>query len=371
MPARTLEIDSLERFDVVTSGTHARHSSLAGAVVQSLDLTDRTDALANVAVHGAVFLGCTFAPGDQRRLRGRGALLFPAIPELPFDPYRGDLYTAAELYDASPYADTLDATVYAWSRSPRSAEVAGSLGRSLHDHAIDDALDDLTSGVRAADLVGVMGGHALERGSVGYADAARLGRALARSGAIVLTGGGPGAMEAANLGARLADESDAALDVALDVLATAPNFADDIDAWVATAREVIDRFPSAHTTVGIPTWFYGHEPPNLFATHIAKYFANPLREATLLERCTGGIVYLPGAAGTVQEIFADACENYYASNDVIAPMVLWGSAAWTEKLPAWQLLRELATGRPMAERIHLADDIDATLAALGRTPVRP
>ncbi len=370
MPARTLEIDSLDRFDLATSAAHAHPASLAGAVIQSLDLTDRGDALASVPVHGAVFLGCTFAPGDQRRLRGRGALLFPAIPELPFDPYRADLYTAAELYDASPYPDSLDARVYAWSRSPGADEVAGSLGRSLHDHAIDDALDDLTAATRSSDLVGVMGGHALQRGSAGYADAARLGRALARSGAVVLTGGGPGAMEAANLGARLADEPDSALDTALGILATAPSFADDIDAWIATAREVIDRFGSAHTTVGIPTWFYGHEPPNLFATHIAKYFANPLREATLLERCTGGIVYLPGAAGTVQEIFADACENYYAPHDVIAPMVLWGSAAWTERLPAWQLLRELSAGRAMADRIHLADDMDAALTALGRTAVR-
>ena len=41
----------------------------------------------------------------------------------------------------------------------------------------------------------------------------------------------------------------------------------------------------------------GHEPTNLFATRIAKYFANALREDTLLHRCRGGIVYLPGHAG--------------------------------------------------------------------------
>ena len=52
-------------------------------------------------------------------------------------------------------------------------------------------------------MVGVMGGHAAPRGSAVFAEAALLGRLLARSGQVVATGGGPGAMEAANLGAYL------------------------------------------------------------------------------------------------------------------------------------------------------------------------
>ena len=49
-----------------------------------------------------------------------------------------------------------------------------------------------------------MGGHALRSGATrAYADAARLGHALGRA-YVVATGGGPGAMEAANLGAYLA-----------------------------------------------------------------------------------------------------------------------------------------------------------------------
>ena len=64
----------------------------------------------------------------------------------------------------------------------------------------------LAEWVTGRDLVGVMGGHALERGTAGYRDAARLGQALGDSH-VVATGGGPGAMEAANLGGFLAGSS--------------------------------------------------------------------------------------------------------------------------------------------------------------------
>ncbi len=75
-------------------------------------------------------------------------------------------------------------------------------------------------------------------------------------------------------------------------------------------------FPDGGESLGIPTWHYGHEPPNVFATAIAKYFRNATREAILLEVCDAGIVFLPGAGGTVQEVFQDACENYYADESV-------------------------------------------------------
>jgi hypothetical protein len=34
----------------------------------------------------------------------------------------------------------------------------------------------------------------------------------------------------------------------------------------------------------IPTWFYGYEPPDVFASAMAKYFSNALREDVLLRR---------------------------------------------------------------------------------------
>ncbi|MGA8846507.1 MAG: Rossmann fold nucleotide-binding protein, partial [Nocardioides sp.] len=161
----------------------------------------------------------------------------------------------------------------------------------------------------------------------------------------------------ANLGARLAAEPAAALQGALSALAAVPSFQPSIDAWVGAARESLVGLTSATETLGIPTWHYGHEPPNLFATVIAKYVGNAIREAVLLEICAAGIVFLPGSAGTVQEIFQDACENYYADEVSLAPMVLVGRTYWTETLPAWPLLRSLARGRAMQAHVHLVDTV--------------
>jgi predicted Rossmann-fold nucleotide-binding protein len=126
-----------------------------------------------------------------------------------------------------------------------------------------------------------------------------------------------------------------------------------------------DRFPDGAESLGIPTWHYGHEPPNLFATAIAKYFHNAAREAILLQVCVAGIVFLPGAAGTVQEVFQDACENYYADESSVAPMVLVGAEYWTEELPVWPLLRSLAKGHRMESRVHLVDTVEEAAALVG------
>ncbi|MFP3547649.1 hypothetical protein SB748_30180, partial [Rhizobium sp. SIMBA_035] len=120
-----------------------------------------------------------------------------------------------ELYEdiaTEEYESTLDARVYQWSILPgRRGSLDSTLAAALHDHAIGDALDELLEhGVLAGTkLVGVMGGHAAQRGTREFADAARLGRLLAQSGFTVATGGGPGAMEAANLGAYLSGMPDA------------------------------------------------------------------------------------------------------------------------------------------------------------------
>jgi len=272
-------------------------------------------------------------------------------PGVPVDTARTSLYTAAELYDSDTYDASLDARAYSWSRAPRTRP--GALARALHDHAIDLALD---SWIQGRHLVGVMGGHRIERGQPAYAEAARLGAALGADH-VVATGGGPGAMEAANLGARFAGRP-GDLGGALEMLAAAPSYHPSIDRWVHRAFEVLDRFPDVEDTLGIPTWHYGHEPPNVFATAIAKYFRNSTREATLLEVCDAGIVFLPGLAGTVQEIFQDACENYYAAEESVAPMVLVGAAYWTEQLPAWPLLSALARGRPMERHVHLVESVE-------------
>jgi predicted Rossmann-fold nucleotide-binding protein len=356
------EIESLAEFDEVVSvrGTLARFR------VQAVDLTGRTEALVSVDTAGAVFLGCPMDPEAAARVRATGALVFPPVPGLPFDPYRGLLYSPDELFASldAGYEGTPDARAYAWFQRTRAdGDVFASMLRAIHDDSVSDALDELLVGAR---VVGVMGGHAMARGTEEYAGAARLGRELARAGLTVATGGGPGAMEAANLGAYAAPFEDGMLAEALPLLAKTPSFAPSVTDWAHAALDVRERWPEGGPSVGIPTWFYGHEPPNAFAAHIAKYFANATREDGLLARSNAGVVFLPGAAGTVQEIFDNATPNYYESRGEPTPMVLVNREHWTEKHPTWPLLQSLARERAMESRIALVDRIEEAPEALKR-----
>lgn len=358
---RFAEVGSLAQFDALLAD-EAR--SLRGWRIQDVDLRERSDVLASLAVGGALFLGCAFEAGVEASLRARGALVFPEIPDVPFDQYRSSLYTAEELYAdlADGYVATPDARIYAWSRQIQRGASA-TFATALHDHAVDDALARYVDDRHVA---GVMGGHGMLRSSERYADAARLGRALARAGLGVATGGGPGAMEAANLGAHMASHPDAELDAAVATLGDAPDFATDVDDWAQLALRVRAKWPAdpAVLNLGIPTWHYGHEPPNPFPAAIAKYFRNAIREDTLLRACSAGIVFLPGTAGTVQEVFDDAGENYYAVPGQVAPMVLLDRAYWTEDYPVWPLLQRVARGREMESTVHLADSVDEAVSIL-------
>lgn len=356
------EIETLDAFDRAP----AESGSLKGLRVQSVGLSARADVLARAEVEGAVFLGCRMPAEAAVRAQVNGALVFPPVPGLPFDPYRAALYTAEELFDglSGGYPQTTDARSYSWFQDTRSdGDVFSSMLRAVHDDSISDALDEHLTGAR---VVGVMGGHSLKRGSAAYGAAARLGRTLARSGLTVATCGGPGAMEAANLGAYAEPFDDGMLTKALDLLGAAPSFEPSVGAWAEAAFAVLEGWPGGGASVGIPTWFYGHEPPNAFARHIAKYFVNAVREDGLLARSNAGVVFLPGAAGTVQEVFDNATPNYYQSRGEPTPMVLVGREHWTERLPAWPLLQALAHDRPMASRIALVDEVDEVPAALAR-----
>ncbi|HEX9088701.1 MAG TPA: Rossmann fold nucleotide-binding protein [Arthrobacter sp.] len=366
---RTLEVESLDSFDrLVAAGAR----TMQGWHAQSLDLRGRTAQLEAMNPQGGIFLGCTFDDGVEDVLRSRGALIFPKLEAVPFNPYRARLYTPQELYQGiseSRYEDTPDAKVYQWSIRPgQRHRLDATLAAALHDHSIGDALEELTRSdlCTGRTMVGVMGGHAAHRGSGVFEEAALLGRLLARDGRVVATGGGPGTMEAANLGAYLSEAPEQDFRRALDDLAAVPGFRPSVSAWARSAAAVVERHPEGTPSLGIPTWFYGHEPPNFFATHIAKYFANAIREAILLELCNGGIVFLPGSGGTVQEIFQDACENYYGTPETIMPMVLVGQEHWLRRYPAWPLLQSLAAGRRMESRIFLVDTVEEALAVLDR-----
>jgi len=125
--------------------------------------------------------------------------------------------------------------------------------------------------------------------------------------------------------------------------------------WVVTRRLIdIESLADFDAHIGKTR----HEPTNVFATEIAKYFFNALREDTLLHHCEGGVVYLPGQAGTVQEIFQAVTENFYAADaSLVVPLILVGREYWTDVYPAWPLLQRLGAGRAMGELIYCVDGV--------------
>ncbi|MBK9475570.1 MAG: LOG family protein [Tetrasphaera sp.] len=372
-PPRRTEITSeRELQEVLGTG-----GDLRGRRIQGLDLRPVEPLLrAGRDLTGLVVLGGIVPHGLAVHLQESGALVFPTDTSAPVDPYRARLYRPEELYvglSSGGYDVTPDARAYHWYRDARLAhDVHVTMLRAIHDDSMSDALDEVLDGAR---VVGVMGGHALRRGTTEYAAAARLGHELASEGLVVLTGGGPGAMEAANLGAWIRDPADLA--GSLRTLATVPDFGADPTAWAATALEVRSRlrpryFPVVDDqarvrSLGIPTWFYGHEPPNVFCDGIAKYFSNALREEGLISRCSAGIVVLPGAAGTVQEVFQAVTPMFYAdSGAAIPPLVLVGRDHWIRTIPVWKTLESLARGRSMAAQVRLVDDVTQVRAELAR-----
>ncbi|MFG2101682.1 LOG family protein [Micromonospora echinaurantiaca] len=365
--------------------------SLAGLTVQGLRLDlDPVPDLTAVTVTGTLFVGCRFANRDVGAdLVRRGANVVPPFSGLPYPTQPSHLYTPEDLaagFAEAGFAGMYDTRVYEHFRAHGGAlpEVKEALGQRLHDHGVDNALADATRAWLAVhgpqSVVGVMGGHAVPRGSVPYRMAAVLGWELARADRLVVTGGGPGVMEAANLGAYLAPRPAEELTAAIDLLATAPDFTDH-DRYTAVALQVRERYaPTAVPRqrgldldwartggLAIPTWLYGHEPANLFAGRIAKYFSNAIREDTILRLARGGIVFAPGRAGTLQEVFQAATKTYYGTDGASGAYVFLDRAYWTRELPVESLLRPLLAASPFGDlsaTVHLTDDVHEAVRLL-------
>lgn len=302
---------------------------------------------------------------------------------------REDLFDRWDETEVGSWAASFDGATYLLAiqhglRAPDDERVA--IERARHDTAMTRLLHDRlwSPGCRPA---AVMGGHAAERGSVTYRMAAAIGAGLSRRGLTVLTGGGPGAMEAAHLGARVALSS-TAVDDAVDAISLDPStrafplgpndlvsgdhFDPDalarLHRWQVPAfRLAAETASEANDTVGIPTWLYGHEPPTPLATRHAKYFENSIREDGLLALALNGIVFLPGSAGTMQEIFQDAAQNHYRSvRNTFSPMVFLDlDGHWSERFPIRPVLEALLHEEDRA-MVCWTSDVDEAVEFIDR-----
>jgi len=155
-----------------------------------------------------------------------------------------------------------------------------------------------------------------------YALAERLGAALADAGLAVITGGGPGAMEAANKGASRAGGISVGLGIELP-------FESGLNDWV---------------DIGI---------------NFRYFFARK----TMFVKYAQGFISLPGGFGTFDEIF-EAVTLVQTHKVTSFPVVLMGTQYWGGLL-GW--LREvvLADGKIGAldlDLLHLTDDVAEAVA---------
>ncbi len=336
-----------------------------------------------------LFMGCRFTKEMKAQIDGTN-LVFSHI-DVPFNAFRNTLYTAETLYEGyelgnpDSYKDCFDNKVYEhYLRMGKTAtDVKETLARTLHDRAISDSVHELLSQYDERRIIGIMGGHGLLRTDKTYRKIVYISKQLTELGYLMVSGGGPGAMEATHLGAWMAGRTEDDVEQALKILSIAPSYKD--REWLDTAMRVINSFrsegvkecrsvdnslasnlsslishpSSQYASLGIPTWLYGHEPATPFATHIAKYFENAIREDSILTIAKGGIIYSPGSAGTMQEIFQDAVQNHYLSFGYASPMIFLGTDYWTKEMPVYPLLQQLMqNGRYKNLILSIGDEIE-------------
>ncbi len=158
----------------------------------------------------------------------------------------------------------------------------------------------------------------------GYADAERLGGALVDAGFAVMTGGGPGAMEAANKGASEAGGLSVGLGIELP-------FETGLNEWV---------------DVGI---------------NFRYFFARK----TMFVKYAQGFIVFPGGVGTLDELF-EALTLVQTGKVTSFPIVLIGTDYWAG-LIAWLRDSALATGKigqGDLDRLIVTDDVDEAVSIM-------
>jgi predicted Rossmann-fold nucleotide-binding protein len=376
------------------------------ATIQGLDLSALDKRFENVVLTDCTFLGCLVGQVlADSILKYRAGFITeqPALPKtLPA--FARSIYKVADLYkgmaeDGSGWETTPDYQGFVFfnekKNKPRLLDPAAALAARVHDTVQERFVQAF---LKDRDVVAIMGGHdfkrQLEESDIKagkqdvYWECVAIAKALTEKGFLILTGGGPGLMEAGNLGALLAGASQK---LVADVRALLTNQPFESKEWRATGMAARKRIlgswdaqpPAAQFSLGIPTWFYGHEPPNLFASHHSKMFFNSLREDGLVTLANQGIIYFEGNAGTVQEVFQDAAQNYYlGQGQAPTPMVFYNAGGYWERSgtelswptddpidkrkPLMPLVKQLSIEKKFVNAVFVARNPTATVNFLER-----
>ncbi len=357
------EIESDDELQVLL----ASNSVIEQVAFQNIDLS-AVPRNGSVRFNDCIFMGCVI-PDDLYVPYCTECHIFPQM-DVPFNMFPAQLYSAADLYggyevgNPESYKACLDSRVYRHyiKMGKEAGSIKETLARRLHDHSITDALHSFLDGYESTRVIAIMGGHGLLRSEAMFTTVARLSKRLTEAGYLMISGGGPGAMEATHVGVWFAGQDEKEMLSAIELLSKAPSYKDAI--WLDAAFEVQSLYPrSDFESVGIPTWLYGHEPPTPFATKIAKYFANSVREDGLLAIAKGGVIFSPGSAGTIQEIFQDATQNHYLSFGIASPMVFLDSHYWTVERPVYPLLKSMDNDGKYQNMILSLHDLEEDVVA--------
>lgn len=380
---RPLKYETIRDLDTFIA--HIRDGSLKNCVVQGLDVAILCVNWEQVNTENTMFLGCKLESVEEVTvLMRKGAQFFAPFVGLPYNPYRTSLYSPQELmtgYDPVEN-NSLDVRInrHFDAHGGHDADIMEALSQRIHDYSIDTAIKELLgydeeTGLTVRKAVGIMGGHLATRDDPYYRKTVELARLLTRAGFFITSGGGPGIMEAANLGAYLATADDDALDKSISILSRTPNYSKPDGTmdpgYIGRAREVVDLYPNGAESLAVPTWFYGHEPVNIFASHIGKYFSNSIREDGLLAISMYGVVFAPGSAATTEEVFMDAAQNHYATFNFYSPMVFLGEGHYLQS-QVYSCLAQQAVGHPYAQMITISDNPHKLVDFIKKhPPVRP
>ena len=166
--------------------------------------------------------------------------------------------------------------------------------------------------------VSIFGSARVKRGSRTYKEAVHVAEALAKQGFAVITGGGPGLMEAANRGAELGGGRSIGLNIRLPAEQGANPYADTVVEF--------------------------------------KYF---FARKVMFVKYACGIVGLPGGYGTLDEIF-EALTLVQTNKIKGMPVVLYGTSFWRgliEWIEQQPLERRMLRKRDL-KLFHLTDDPD-------------
>lgn len=172
--------------------------------------------------------------------------------------------------------------------------------------------------------ISVFGSARLGSDHPSYAVAEQIGRRLVEEGFAVVTGGGPGAMEAANKGACEAGGVSVGLGIELP--------------WESGLNDWVD--------VGV---------------HFRYFFARK----TMFVKYSQGFVVLPGGLGTLDELF-EAATLAQTGKITSFPIVLVGTAYWSGLLDWFRdtLLVEGTISQADLDRLVLTDDVEEAVGLM-------